>query len=55
LPNVRSGNFAHALNHSELLLVVDVPGQRVPQTHQRVDHQHPQASPGDAGWTLARV
>jgi hypothetical protein len=44
--------FHGALAHGEIVLMVDVPRQRVAQVEELVRQQYPEAMPGGAGWTI---
>ncbi|MEJ2347170.1 MAG: hypothetical protein P8076_13355 [Gammaproteobacteria bacterium] len=55
LPNAHLDNFVEALNHGDVLLMVDVPKRQVSQIGQRVHHHHPEASVGGVGWTVGRI
>lgn len=56
IPNAHIQDFADALRHNELLLMVDVPPRRVHEIEELV-HQHPDATVGGVGWAseLLRV
>ena len=52
VPNTHLDEFRGALSHSEILLMVDVPKQRVAALEELVRRRHPEAIPGGSGWTI---
>ena len=52
VPNTHLDEFRGALSHSEILLMVDVPRQRVAEIEELVRQRHPEAIPGGSGWTI---
>jgi len=50
LPSTHLGEFRDALAHGEILLLVDVPEDRVNDIERNVHHHHPEAAIGGAGW-----
>jgi len=52
VPDTHLDEFRGALSHSEVLLMVDVPRQRVAEIEEIVRQQHPEATLGGAGWTI---
>lgn len=50
LPDVELGEFRDALHHGEVLLMVDVPRERVAEIEHRVTGKHPEAVCGGVGW-----
>ena len=50
IPNVHLSEFTDAINHREILLMVDVPVRQVARVEERVHRRHPEAITGGAGW-----
>lgn len=50
LPNTHLDEFTDAMAHGEILIMVDVPEQRVAEVEDRVHHHHPEAATGGVGW-----
>ena len=55
VPNVHLAEFADALSHREILLMVDVPVWRVREVEEFVHKHHPEAAIGGVGWTIERL
>lgn len=55
IPNVHLDEFAHALGHDEILLMVDVPKQRVASIETLVHRRHPEATVGGVGWAVGAM
>ena len=51
IPNVHQAEFADALRHGEILLMVDVAPWRVAEIESLV-HRHPEAVNGGVGWHI---
>ena len=52
VPDVHLTEFTDALSHGEILLMVDVPGNRLVEIEDIVHHQHPEAAVGGVGWSM---
>jgi hypothetical protein len=52
VPDTHLDEFRGVLSHSEVLLMVDVPRQRVAEIEEMVCRRHPEAIPGGTGWTI---
>jgi len=52
IPKVHLQEFEDALSHGEVLLMVDVPENRVVETEDRVLSHHPAAIAGGSSWTI---
>jgi hypothetical protein len=52
LPNVHLQEFRDALRHGEILLMVDVPRERISEIGYRVRAHHPEAVAGGSSWNL---
>jgi hypothetical protein len=50
IPNVHLSEFADALRHQEILLMVDVPEGQVARVGKLIHHNHPEAVAGGVGW-----
>lgn len=48
--NVHLNEFREALQHGEILLMVDVPVRRVAEIEDLVYHRHPEVTVGGVGW-----
>lgn len=53
LPDVQMEEFRDALHHGEVLLMADVPRERVAEVEHRVSGRHPEAVPGGTRWHTA--
>jgi hypothetical protein len=51
VPNVHLDEFRDAMSHGEILLMVDVPTNRVDDIEHRVHQHHPDAAVGGVGWS----
>lgn len=49
-PNTHLGEFQDALAHGEILLMIDVPENKVARVEQQVHDHHPEATTGGIGW-----
>ena len=52
VPHAHLGEVKGALAHGEILLMVDIPKQRVSEVNELVLRRHPEAGPGGIGWTI---
>jgi len=52
LPDVNLTEFTDALSHGEILLMVDVPKNRVAEIEHYVHHRHPDAIIGGVSWAI---
>lgn len=52
LPTARIGQMSGAINHGEILLMVDQPPERVHEVERLIHRRHPEASLGGVGWTI---
>ena len=52
VPEVSLAEFRAALTHNEVLLMVDVPLQRLTEIEDLVRHRHPDAEDYGSSWTL---
>jgi hypothetical protein len=52
MPDTHLDEFRGALAHGEVLLMVDVPRQRVAEIEEQIRRRHPEATVGGVGWTL---
>ncbi len=52
LPNAHLDEFAEAIHHGEILLMVDVDANDIEAVEQRVRKRHPEAVAGGSTWTL---
>jgi hypothetical protein len=52
VPDTHLDEFRGALSHSEILLMVDVPRQRVAEIEEIIHRRHPEAMLGGTGWTI---
>jgi hypothetical protein len=52
VPNVHLTEFTDALSHGEILLMVDVPKNRVAEIEHFVHHRYPEAVVGGVGWSI---
>jgi len=52
LPNVHLAEFESALAHGEVLLMIDVPSDRVAEIEYFIHHHHPVAAVGGVSWTV---
>jgi len=52
VPHVHLYQFAHALNHNELLLMVDVDDDKLAQVEKNIHRHHPAVVEGGSCWTI---
>lgn len=52
VPDAHLDEFRGVLGHPEVLLLVDVPKQRVAEIEELISRRHPEATPGGTGWTI---
>jgi hypothetical protein len=52
VPDTHLDEFRGVLSHHEVLLMVDVPKQRVAEIEELISHRHPEATAGGTGWTI---
>jgi len=50
IPNVHQDEFNHAVQHGEVLMMVDVPPAEVNKIDHHVHRLHPEALTGGVGW-----
>jgi len=55
VPNTHLDEFADALDHGEILLMVDVPKRRVAEIEAMVHRRHPEATVGGVGWAVGAL
>jgi len=51
-PHEESPDIQHALKTGEVLLMVDVPKQRVEEIEKKIHKQHPEAKDNGVGWSI---
>jgi len=52
VPDVHLSEFTDALSHGEVLLMVDVPADRVAEIENMIHHRNPEAVVGGVSWTV---
>lgn len=52
VPDTHLDEFRGVLSHHEVLLMVDVPKQRVAEIEELISRRHPEATAGGTGWTI---
>jgi hypothetical protein len=52
IPSIHLSEFADALHHREILLMVDVPVGQVARVNKLVHHNHSEAVAGGVGWHI---
>ena len=52
VPDTHLDEFRGVLAHPEVLLMADVPKQRVAEIEDLIHRRHPEATAGGAGWTI---
>jgi len=55
VPNVHLEEFRDALQHREILLLIDVPVTQVARVEELVHRHHPEAVAGGVGWSVAAL
>ena len=55
IPNVHLSEFADALRHQEILLMVDVPAGQVARVEKLIHGNHPEAVAGGVGWHIGAL
>jgi len=52
IPHIHLYQFAHALNHNELLLMIDVNDEKLAMVEKNIHRHHPAAVEGGSCWTI---
>ena len=52
VPAVHLTEFTDALSHGEILLMIDVPSNRVVEIEDFVHHKYPEAAVGGVSWSM---
>ena len=52
VPDVHLSEFSDALSHGEILLMIDLPLNRVTEIEDFVHHKYPEAAVGGVGWSI---
>lgn len=52
VPHVHLSEVKGALAHGEILLMVDIPKQRVHEISELISRHHPETDPSGVGWTI---
>ncbi len=52
VPDVHLSEFVDALSHGEILLMIDVPSNRVSEIEDFVHHRYPEAVVGGVSWSI---
>lgn len=55
IPHTHLGMFKDALSHNELLMMVDVPDEKVGAVEDKIHRHHPAAFEAGSSWTLKGV
>lgn len=55
IPHIHLNQFKDALSHNELLMMVDVPDERVTDIENKIHRHHPAAVEGGTSWMLKRA
>lgn len=55
VPDTHLGELRSALAHGEIVVMVDVPKQRVDGIQRLVEQRHPEAEVSGVGWTIERL
>ena len=55
IPHTHLGEFKHAVNHNELLMMIDVPDVKARFIENTIHRHHPSAIEGGSSWTLKGV
>ena len=50
MPNVHLSEFSDAIHHREILLMVDVPAEKVARVEELIHRHHPEVVAGGVGW-----
>lgn len=50
IPNVHCNEFSHAIQHGEVLVMVDVPPAEISKVDHHIHRLHPEAMTGGVGW-----
>jgi hypothetical protein len=51
-PNVHLAEFQSAMQHREILMMIDVPAGQVAEVEETVHRRHPEAITGGVGWSV---
>jgi len=52
IPHINLNEFKHAINHNEILLMIDVPKKRVAEIEDCIHRHHPAAIEGGSSWSF---
>jgi len=52
IPHTHLSNFKDAISHNELLMMVDVPDEKVAEIEESIHRHHPAAVEGGTSWTV---
>jgi hypothetical protein len=55
MPDTHLGELRYPLSHGEVVLMVDVPKNRVAEIERLVEQRHPEAEASGVGWTIERL
>jgi len=55
LPHTNPGMFKNALSHNELLMMVDLPEEKVGEVEMKIHRHHPAAIEAGSSWTLRGI
>lgn len=55
IPHTHLSEFKHAVNHNELLMMIDVPDEKAGFIENTIHRHHPSAVEGGSSWTLKGV
>jgi len=55
IPHTHLTSFKHATNHNELLVMVDLPNEKVGFVENLIHRHHPAAIEGGSSWTLKGI
>ena len=55
IPHTHLSEFKHAVNHNELLMMIDVPNDKAHFVENTIHRHHPSAIEGGSSWTLKGV
>jgi hypothetical protein len=55
MPDTHLGEMRYPLGHGEVVLMVDVPKNRVDEIERLVEQRHPEVEASGIGWTIGRL
>ncbi|VAW67761.1 hypothetical protein MNBD_GAMMA10-901 [hydrothermal vent metagenome] len=55
IPHTHLNEFKHALSHNEILIMADMPDERIAEVEDKIHRHHPAAIEGGSSWAIKGV